>query len=89
MKQYVFHVDAGHGWIAVKRKELERLGILNKITNYSYQRGGTVYLEEDCDATTFFNAKEKAGEGLTKEQIRESYQDRSPVRSYAYFTPSP
>ena len=82
---YIFHVDAGHGWMAVKRAELKRLGILDKITPYSYQRGGTVYLEEDCDAATFMDAKTEVGETVTKDNLRESYQDRSPIRSYGHF----
>ena len=79
---YVFHSDPGHGWLAVKRKELVRLAILNKVSQCSYQRGGTVYLEEDCDASLFIDAKDKAGE---KFEHRESYQDNTPIRHYAGF----
>ena len=45
--------DPAHGWIACKRSLLEQLGILNKITPYSYQSrtGDTVYCEEDCDGS--------------------------------------
>ena len=83
-KKYVCHTDAGHGWIAVKRKELESLGILSKITPFSYQRGQTVYLEEDCDAGTFMNAKREKGEEVP---MRESYHDYSPIRLYESFHP--
>lgn len=48
--------DPGHGWLAVKREELIAMGILHHITSYSYQKGATVYLEEDCDASTFVEA---------------------------------
>jgi len=65
IKTYVFHTDPGHGWLAVKRTELIRLGILDKITPFSYQSGGTVYLEEDCDAATFIEAKKRVGETVT------------------------
>lgn len=81
-KIYVFHSDAGHGWLAVKRKELIRLGILNKVTPYSYQRGGTVYLEEDCDASLFIGAKKAAGEPVN---YNERYHDKSPIRNYVGF----
>jgi hypothetical protein len=57
MKNYKFYADPGHGWLAVKRVELEALGIADKVSRYSYQFGNTVYLEEDCDAGLFFNAK--------------------------------
>lgn len=52
---YTFHTDPGHGWLQVPRAHLEELGILEKITAYSYQDldGSSWYLEEDCDATTF------------------------------------
>ena len=83
MKTYVCHTDAGHGWIAVKRKELIRLGIIDEISHFSYQRGDTVYLEEDADATLFFNAKEALGEEVP---MRTSYQEYSRIRGYDSFS---
>jgi hypothetical protein len=59
---YIFHTDSGHGWLAVKRAELVRLGIQHSISLYSYQNGETVYLEEDCDAGHFAEAKKAKGE---------------------------
>jgi len=79
MKTYTFHTDPGHGWLAVKRQELEKLGLLKEISPYSYQRGQTVYLEEDSDANTFIKALEANG---IEFKYKESYQERSPVRSY-------
>jgi hypothetical protein len=79
---YIFHTDPGHGWLAVKRKEAERLGIIDKISQYSYQRGGTIYLEEDCDASLFINAKKEAGEEF---ECRESHQEYTPIRCYERF----
>ncbi len=78
------HTDPGHGWYAVKRALLAQLGIIGQITPYSYvsRAGTTVYLEEDCDATTFFNAAKAAGWTVT---VVESYKERSPVRSYRNF----
>lgn len=75
--------DPGHGWIGVKRKLLEELGVLKQITHYSYQRGATVYLEEDCDAQVFLTAAKAAGYTL---KIDYRHTDRSsPIRSYASF----
>jgi hypothetical protein len=85
MKTYKFYIDAGHGWLAVKRAELVDLGILDKITRYSYERGNTVYLEEDCDATTFINAYEKKNGILPSYEVKHSSVDRSPIRSYQVF----
>lgn len=78
--KYVFHTDPGHGWLAVKHRELHRLGITGKITRFSYMKGKTAYLEEDCDVKTWMDAKNAAGEGY---QIDERYSDKnSRVRSY-------
>jgi len=38
-----------NAWLAVKRSELVEFGIIDKISNYSYENGKTVYLEEDSD----------------------------------------
>jgi hypothetical protein len=56
-----FHSDSGHGWLAVKRKEVEQLGIADKVSKFSYAKGKTVYLEEDTDAGLFLNAAKAAG----------------------------
>ncbi len=80
MKTYTLHTDGGHGWIAVKLSELDELGIRGKVSSYSYQRGETAYLEEDCDLGLFFEAYE-AKHG-TQPKYAESYRDRSPIRNY-------
>lgn len=80
-----FYSDPGHGWLAVKRQRLIDLGILDKISSYSYQRGATVYLEEDCDASLYLKT-----EGCnTFAEVREKFNliekntnNRSPIRSY-------
>ena len=56
-----YYTDPGHGWVAVKRKLLNDLGIADKITYFSYQKGQTVYLEEDCDLATFATAMNLRG----------------------------
>jgi hypothetical protein len=81
-KTYVFHTDPGHGWLAVKRSELKDLGILHKVTPFSYQKGKTVYLEEDCDASLFIGAKREKGEEIA---YRDSYQEHTPIRHYHCF----
>jgi hypothetical protein len=84
MKTYIFHSDAGHGWLAVKRDELKDMKILHKITGCSYEKGKTVYLEEDADCSTF----DKRMKELNKEYDVESSKfmgDRSPIRSYPHF----
>jgi len=84
MKTYIWAVDAGHEWLAVKIKELQELNIAHKISSYSYMKGGTAYLEGDCDAAVFFAAyKQKHGvEPKTREG---KYWDRQPCRSFAQY----
>lgn len=48
--------DPSHGWLKVKKVELLKLRIADKISTYSYTRGDFVYLEEDMDATTYLKA---------------------------------
>lgn len=81
--KYHFYADPGHGWLKVTRQELRDLGILNKITPFSYMRGDFVYLEEDCDLSTFMQAKREQGAEITFHQHHaERY---SKIRSYADF----
>jgi len=78
-----FYADPGHGWAAVKRKVLDQLGIADKITPYSYQRGATVYLEEDCDLSTLIGALKAKGESI--EFLNKHTNNSSPIRSYDHF----
>ena len=78
-----FYADPGHGWGAVKRKVLDQLGIADKITSYSYQKGQTVYLEEDCDLSTLVTALALKGEVV---QYKEKHTNKySPIRNYERF----
>jgi len=78
----VFHSDAGHGWLAVKMDELKMMGIETDISEYSYVKGKTVYLEEDCDAMKFINAaKDK---GIT---VESPPRDNSPIRYFKSYSP--
>jgi hypothetical protein len=83
MKPIVYYTDPGHGWFAVKRAELAELGILGQVSHYSYERGRTVYLEEDCDATLYFTAHKAAG--TVPPYIEKHTDKRHPIRSYSTF----
>ncbi|CAH1905028.1 conserved hypothetical protein [Candidatus Nitrotoga sp. HW29] len=75
-KIFHFYADPGHGWLAVKKHYLHSFGIASQITPYSYQRGDTAYLEEDCDLSVFLAALKEA-------DIRTHHTDcRSRIRSY-------
>jgi len=45
--------------------ELERLGITQKISRYSYAKGDIAYLEEDCDLPVYLDALRAAGEAFS------------------------
>jgi hypothetical protein len=84
IKMHKFYSDNGHGWLSVKRQKLIDLGILEKISSYSYQKGQTVYLEEDCDAALYMDAyKEKFG--ILPEYNEIIIDVLSPIRSYEHF----
>jgi hypothetical protein len=85
MKLNVYN-DPGHGWVAIKRDVLIKLGIEHKVSYYSYQRGQTVYLEEDCDMSLLISAAREAG--ITFGFVHKYTQKRSPIRSYAQFKPT-
>lgn len=93
-KKYTFFSDPGHGWLSVSMKEIEALGIKNKITHYSYISPSKtrVYLEEDGDLLTFLYAKfENISDwhDWYKENVKESYCDHnSPIRYLRSFYPN-
>jgi hypothetical protein len=78
-----FYSDPGHGWGAVKRKVLTDLGIAHKITPYSYQKGDTVYLEEDCDLSELVTTL--ATKGIVIQYEEHTTNRRSPIRGYDRF----
>jgi len=57
MNKYTFYEDPGHGWLKVPMTELVDLGVAGTISSYSYRDDTDAYLEEDCDLTTFLDAK--------------------------------
>jgi hypothetical protein len=82
-----FHQDGGHGWLCVKRSELEDLGIADRITSFSYQRNQSVYLEEDLDYTTYHDALKQRG--IKLEQVDGKIFDRPhPIRRFEHYQPA-
>jgi hypothetical protein len=82
---YLYIQDPGHGWVRVSLKEIIRLGIAEKISTYSYQNGQYVYLEEDCDAGIWLNARRQHGLApvLTSRHV-----ERTRIRSYPAYCAS-
>jgi len=84
-EKYKFHTDPGHGWLQVSRAELERLEIHYLISQCSYESsdGKTAFLEEDCDAAKFWQAKKMVGEEFDTETRHVDYDH--PIRRMKRF----
>lgn len=81
----VFHSDPGHAWLAVKLSEIKMLGIEHDISSFSYVKGKTAYLEEDCDAGKFIEAMKS--KGIDVEVKQGAVRDRSPIRYFKSYSP--
>jgi hypothetical protein len=79
----MYYTDSGHGWAACKIDTLRNLGIANQISTYSYMRGRTAYLEEDCDFSLLIAALQRAGKDYTI--VEKHTNKRHPIRSYATY----
>jgi hypothetical protein len=80
LKIRFFH-DAAHGWYEVGFSVLQDMGIAHKITRYSYRKGDMAYLEEDCDATLFFDKAKELGYNVKVDE-EDIYSEDSIVRTY-------
>jgi len=78
-----FHTDPGHGWLAVPFALLIAvLGSAKEISRFSYRKGDTAYLEEDCDAGKFIDAAKEQGYEIDIIEHNEPH-NQSPIRTYA------
>ena len=59
-----FHIDPGHGWLRVPISLARELGVLDKISRYSYTDGTDIYAEEDCDTNVVLRALEARGDSF-------------------------
>ena len=80
MKTFTFYSDAGHGWLAVRVADIEEIGLtVQEFSPYSYCKGSTMYLEEDCDAGVFIRQWEAVKGSLQHRSVW--HGDRSWIRS--------
>lgn len=80
---YHFYADPQHSWLKVQTRELDRLGVRNQISRYSYLRGEYSYLEEDLDAGVFLEAKRERGESVEFREHHTNYQSK--IRNYCSY----
>jgi hypothetical protein len=85
MKTITVYTDPGHGWAAVAMQELFALGIADKISRYSYRKGETAFLEEDCDMFTYMEAIK----GQPYEIKTHHTNNNSPIRNYNQYKATP
>lgn len=72
--------DPGHGWYKLDRKILNALNLQNEISTFSYERGNSVYLEEDCDGSKVLDALFM--KGVEVRVITKTTNKSSKIRSY-------
>jgi hypothetical protein len=80
---YNLFCDPGHSWLAVPIKDLFELGLtVEDFTPYSYRSrsGSTAYLEEDCDASKFWEVF-KAKRSVAPAYIEKHTNARHWIRS--------
>ena len=77
------YADPSHGWLAVPMQWIEALGIVGSISDFSYLRGKTAYLEEDDDQPAFHRAAKEAGFTIFYDVTHTNAVH--PIRSYPRF----
>ena len=85
-KQFTVTVysDPGHAWAKVRKSVLTNLGIADKVSSYSYQRGDYAFLEEDCDLSLLMQALHDHGTALRFVEKRTNKQSR--IRNYERYS---
>lgn len=83
MSAYRFISDLGHGWLEVPIAEVLELNLQTRISPHSYRNHHLAYLEEDCDASLFINARLAKGFPTTYVEV---FQNPNPIRNYARFS---
>lgn len=80
-----YFYDPSHGWLRVPINHIRRLNIADKISHCSMIRGRYAFLEEDCDAHTFFVALKDSGYNAGKVTYT-STDKSSKLRGYDDFS---
>lgn len=75
--------DPGHAWARFPKARLVKLGIADKISPYSYQRGANAFLEEDLDLGVLVHTLKHRGYDV---KFDESHTNRqSKIRNYRQY----
>lgn len=76
--------DPGHGWVRIPKARLVKLGIAEKISPFSYQRGTNAFVEEDGDLSTLVDALK--AQGYEVKFKGNSSNRTSKIRNYNSYT---
>lgn len=79
----LYYTDPGHGWLRVPLKTLNRVGLTDKISEYSYMRTDYAYLEEDNDMSLFMITMKERGVEITLKNRNTNRESR--IRNYQNF----
>jgi hypothetical protein len=82
----ILYIDPSHAWGKVKRSVLQNLNIENLISEYSYQRGDYVYLEEDEDLHLLVTELHCWGTSI--KWVNKHTNKPSRIRTYESFKPT-
>jgi hypothetical protein len=82
--EYIYHTDAGHGWLEVSRAIIASIGMKPEdFSGYSYCDGASLFLEEDGDMTRFLTAYQKVfGQDPVIRELHARWGD-SVIRTYS------
>lgn len=56
------YTTPSHGYLQIPIEEIQRFGLENQISAFSYTKNEYMYLEEDRDVRVFLSARAKVGE---------------------------
>lgn len=82
----IVYSDPSHAFGKVKRSVLQNLNIENLISEYSYQRGDYVYLEEDDDLPLLATEMHRCGTRV--KWVEKHTNNESRIRGYERFKPT-
>ena len=80
--EFTFYTDPGHGWLEVPMEYIDRFGVREEISGYSYIHNGRAYLEEDSDVAVFLDELDRVGQAWKTKHIHKEY---TPIRGYRSF----
>ena len=71
--EFLVITDPGHGWLVATIDDVNAIGLsIYEFSEYSFVEDGTLYLEEDADATLFvlaYEATTKREPGLRYQEV--------------------